>query len=61
MFEDIGQRYAIDDADGDLTYNTRLNHLCGNPFCKGKEKEERNDDKDLNNCMILVEDRMIGT
>lgn len=50
MFENIGQWYAIDDADGDLTYNARLNHLCGDPFCKGEEKEERNDDEDLNNC-----------
>lgn len=50
MFENIGQWYTIDNTDGDLTYNARLNHLCRDPFCKGKEKEERNDDEDFNNC-----------
>lgn len=50
MFKDIGQRYTVDDADGDLTYNSGLDHLRGDPSCKGKEKEERNDDEDVDSC-----------
>lgn len=50
MFKDIGQGYAVDDADGDLTYNPGLDYLRGDPSCKGKEKEKRNDDKDVDSC-----------
>jgi hypothetical protein len=47
MFKYIGQRHTVDDADGDLAYNTGLEYFCGDPFCKRKEKKERNDDEDL--------------
>ena len=50
MFKDIGQRYAVDDADGDLTYNSGLDYLGGDPSCQGKKKEERNDDQDVDSC-----------
>ena len=50
MFKDIGQWYTVDDADGDLAYNTGLDDLRGNPFGKRKEKEKRNNDKDLDSC-----------
>jgi hypothetical protein len=49
MFQDIGQRYTVDDADGNLPDNSGLDYLCGDPFCKRKEKEERNNDEDFDN------------
>lgn len=49
VFKDVGQRYTVDDANGDLANNAGLDDLCGNPFCKGKEKEEGYDDEKLDN------------
>ena len=53
MFKDIGQGYSVNDADGDLTYNSCLDRRRGDPFCKGKEKEERNDNEDVDSCSNL--------
>lgn len=50
MFKDIGQWYTVDDSDGDLTYNSGLDYLRRDPFCKRKEKEEGNDDEDIDSC-----------
>jgi len=54
MFKDIGQRYTVDDTDSNLAYNASLDYLRGDPFCKGKEKEERNDNENLDNCNLSM-------
>lgn len=50
MLKDIGQGYSIDDADSDLTYNSGLDCRRGDPSCKGKKEEKRNDDEDVDSC-----------
>lgn len=55
MFKNVGQRYAVDDADGNLADNAGLDDLRGNPFCEGKEEEKGDDDQNLNGC-----DRSVG-
>lgn len=53
MFKDVGQGYSVDDADGDLTYNSGLDCRRGDPSRKGKEKEKRNYNEDVDSCSNL--------
>lgn len=50
MLKNVGQGYSVDDADDDLTYNSGLDCGRGDPPCKGKEEEERNENEDFDNC-----------
>lgn len=50
MLKNVGQGYSVDDADDDLTYNSGLDGGRGDPSCKGKEEEERNENEDFDNC-----------
>ena len=40
MFEDIGQGNTVDDADGDLPDDARVDDLRGEPFRQREEEEE---------------------
>ena len=44
VFEDVGQRHPVDDADGDLTDNPRLDDFRGDPFRQGEEEEKGDND-----------------
>lgn len=50
IFKDIGQGHSVYDSDGDLTYYPGLDCCRGDPSCKRKEKEERNDNEYVDNC-----------